>query len=135
VETCRICSARLFDGGAHCSRCFAPVVPTEEEIATAKVELAAASGRWQPASLATESWRADERHTRTAEPKIESRWLSGVLSFSGPTKIAISLVVVFGVPLIALVLGGLFGMWLVAIWSITVTPRVLRDLWRRTRIS
>ena len=135
MENCRICSARLFEGAAHCSRCFAPLVPTEEEVAAAKVELAAASGLWQPPPRPMEAWRADERHTREDVSKVESRWRPGVFSFSLPVKIGITFVVALGVPLMALVLGGLLGMWLVVLWSISVTPRVLRDLWRRTRIS
>ena len=135
METCRICRARLFEGIAYCSRCYAPVVPTEEEIAAMASELAAAVGPWQAPPKPMEPWHPDERHTRSRDPVVESRWRPGVLSFSLPTKIAITFAVVFGVPFLALVLGGVFGMWLVAIWSITVTPRVLRDLWRRTRIS
>ena len=98
-------------------------------------ELGAATGPWQAPPKPMEPWQADERHTRSRDPKVESRWRAGVLSFSLPTKIAITFAVAIGVPVLALVLGGILGIWLVGVWSISVSPRVLRDLWKRTRIS
>ena len=135
METCRVCGALLFEGIAYCSRCYAPIVVTEEELAATTSELGAATGPWQAPPRPMQPWEADERHTRSRDPRVESRWRSGVLSFSFPIKFAITFVVALGVPLLALAWGGLLGMWLVAIWSISVTPRVLRDLWKRTRIS
>jgi hypothetical protein len=135
MEMCRICGARLFEGVAYCTRCYAPVIATDEEIAVTTSELVAAVGPWQAPSQPMEPWRPDERHTRPGDPTVHSRWRSGVLSFSLPIKIAITFLAALGVPLLALAWGGVLGMWLVGVWSISVTPWVLRDLWRRTRIS
>ena len=135
MDTCRICGARLFDGTGYCSRCYAPVVPTSEEIAAAEVELAAAGGVWQPPPKPMDPWRPDARHTAETAPAVVSRWRAGDLSFSTPVKIVITVAVGVGVPVGAVVFGGAFGVWLVGVWSVAVTPRVVKDLWRYTRIS
>jgi hypothetical protein len=135
VETCRICGARLFDGLAHCARCLAPVEPTEAEIAEAMIDVAAVAGRWQPPRPAAQGRRSDQPDTFTRREKVHSRWRPGVLSFSLPVKIAITVGVVLGVPFLAYTISGPLAIGPILIWSITVTPRALRDLWRRTRVA
>jgi hypothetical protein len=135
METCRFCGARLFDGAGHCTRCFSPVVPSEDEIQTALVEVAAASGNWKPPPKPMDPWVADDRHTRERAPTIHSRYRAGVLSFSLPAKIALMVLVVAGIPFLAWAIAGALAVGPILIWSITATPRALRDLWKRTRIT
>jgi len=124
----------LFTGATHCARCLAPITPSESEIAEAAVDVAVAAGRWHDPARQADVWRPDVRHTEPRPAMIHSRIRGGVLSFSLPTKIALTFTVVLGVPLIAWQVANGLAFGPIAIWSITVTPRVLRDLWRRTRI-
>jgi hypothetical protein len=135
MERCRICGARLFEGATHCARCLTPIAPTKEEVAEAAIDVAAASGRWHDPRLQTQGWRADERHTAPSAPAVYSRVRAGALSFSLPVKIALSILVVVGVPFFFYEFAGPLALGPIMLWSIIVPPRVLRDLWRRTRVS
>jgi len=134
MERCRICGARLFEGSTHCARCLSPIEATEGEIAEAVVDVAAASGRWRDTSAHRDVWRPDVRHIEPGTSQVHSRVRAGVFSFSLPTKIAITAVVALGLPFVAWQLTGGLAILSIAFLSITVTPLVLRDLWRRTRI-
>ena len=135
MERCRICRARLFDGAAFCARCLTPVAPTDEELAEATVDVAAAAGRWHRPRERSEQWHPDPVHTDPRPVQVHSRWRPGVFSFSLPTKIVLAFVVVLGVPYLAWQVSGPLAIGPIAIWHIIVTPRVLRDLWRRTRVG
>lgn len=73
-------------------------------------------------------------HTEPKGPQLHSRWRAGVLSFSLPTKLAVTFTVVIGIPWLAWQFSGPLAIGPIAIWHIIVTPRVLRDLWKRTRV-
>jgi hypothetical protein len=135
MESCRLCSAHLFDGAEFCPRCFTPVIPSDEEIAAGLVEVHAAGGRWRDPRPIPVPWAPDLVHTEPRGKPVLSRWRRGVFSFSTPVKLAISFLVVIGIPWIMWMMSGGLGIGSVMIWYIVVPPRVLRDLWKRTRVS
>lgn len=108
--------------------------PTEGELAEARVDVAAASGKWHEPRRPAEGWRPDAVHTDLVPPKLYSRWRGGVLSFTLPTKLMLTFAVVLMVPWMAWKFSGPLAIGPIAIWHIIVTPRVLGDLWRRSRI-
>jgi hypothetical protein len=135
METCRFCGAHLFEGAEYCSQCFAAVEAGEEEVAAGLVEVHAAGGRWRDPKPYVAPWEADARHTSPKRKPVFSRWRAGAFSFSTPVKLAISFLVVVAVPMFFWVFTGGLAIGSILIWFIVVPPRVLRDLWRRTRVQ
>ena len=86
------------------------------------------------AKPAADPWAADARHTEPLPPKVHSRWKASPQSFSGPVKVALTLVITLGVPYLFYAVAGAFSLGGIALWTIIVTPRTVRDLWRRTRV-
>jgi hypothetical protein len=125
----------MSSGAEFCPRCFAPVTITEEEIAAGMVEVHAAGGRWRDPRRASVPWSPDAVHTARRPKPVLSRWRRGTFSFSVSVKLAITVLVVVVIPLFAFRVSGALAIGPVLIWLIVVPPRVLRDLWRRTRVS
>lgn len=97
-------------------------------------EVAAAGGRWVDRAPTTAQWHSDPRHTAPLPPKEHSRWKASPVSFPGPVKVALTVAVAFGIPCLFYAVAGALALGPMAIWSIIVTPRSVRDLWRRTRV-
>jgi len=134
MEDCRSCGAHLFEGSSFCARCLTPVEPAAEEVSRGIVEVAAAGGRWIHRGPTASRWRSDPRYTEPLPPKEHSRWKASPVSFPGPVKVALTVAVVFGIPYLFYAVAGALALGPIAIWSIIVTPRSVRDLWRRSRV-
>jgi len=134
MADCRSCGARLFENSTFCARCLTPIETDESEVRQGLVDVAAAGGRWVDRAPAPAQWSADPRHTAPLPPKEHSRWKASPASFSGPVKMILTLAIALGIPFAFYVVAGPLAIGAIAIWSIIVTPRVVRDLWRRTRV-
>ena len=134
MAECRSCGAHLFDGATFCARCLTPITPSDAEVQQGLVDVAAAGGRWVDRSATTASWNADPRHVAPLPAKEHSRWKASPQSFSGPVKVLMTVIVGVGVPYLFFAVANGLAIGPMAVWSIIVTPRVVRDLWRRTRV-
>jgi hypothetical protein len=133
METCRVCDARLHVSSSFCARCLTPIAPSEDDVAGGLVDVAAAGGRWRDPQPPGGSWKPEERLTAPAPPKTHSRWRSSELTFGPAGKIAIS-VVVLGLPLLAWKLLGMWAIEFTLLWTVIMVPRVMRDVWKRSRV-
>ena len=134
VEECRSCGARLFEGASFCARCLSPVVASEDEVAQGLGEVAAAGGRWVGTTSRSNTWTTDPRHSEPLPAKVHSRWKASPESFPGPVKLLLTATIAVGIPLAFYKVAGPFSFGPILIWWLTIAPRSVRDLWRRTRV-
>ena len=130
MDNCRICGARLFEGASYCARCLSPLSPSDAEVAEGLAEVSAAGGRWVDPRPAAHAPPAPEA---PAPEKVHSRWRGGATSFGAPTKLGVTAFLI----LTPLLMWKVLGLWAIEfglVWCVAVVPRVLGDLWKRSRI-
>ena len=134
MRDCRSCGARLFEGSTFCARCLTPIEPSDAEVQQGLVDVATAGGAWVERKPPTAPWNADPRYTEPLPPKEHSRWKASPQSFSGPVKVLLTAVILFGVPFLFYVIGGSFWFYPALVWWIAIVPRAFPDLWKRRRV-
>jgi hypothetical protein len=68
-----------------------------------------------------------------ALPHVKSRWAKGTLTFGPVGRICWTIGIVL-VPIMSLVVGSGGGLLLTFLWSTTVAPLALRDIWARETV-